>query len=174
MINLINTSKRALKQAFWHFPDGTVIKDLTVNPGDARDTGLIPESGRSPGVRNGNPLQYSCLENSMGRGAWWAQPMGLQRVGYDWACTHEAKADRDLPFKNTLGSDAYATEIPVLVHHPSATWKPKAFPRQMPSSMRKFLPVLLLLLLSRFSRVRLCLSAKALVKDDKLVNHFRI
>ena len=83
MINLINTSKKALKQAFWHFPDGTAIaiKDLPANAGDARDTSLIPESGRSPGVRNGNPLQYSCLENSMEREAWWAQPMGLQRVG---------------------------------------------------------------------------------------------
>ena len=36
------------------------------------DLGLIPESGRSPGEGNGNPLQYSCLENSMDRGAWWA------------------------------------------------------------------------------------------------------
>ena len=73
---------------------------------------------------------------------------------------HKAKADRDPPFKNTLGSDAYATETPVLVHHPSATGKPKAFPRQMPSSIRKFLSMLL--------------RAKALVKDDKPVNHFRI
>ena len=39
---------------------------------NAGDLGLIPGSGRSPGEGNGNPLQYSCLENSMGRGAWWA------------------------------------------------------------------------------------------------------
>ena len=37
---------------------------------DAKDQGSIPGSGRSPGERNGNPLQYSCLENSMDRGAW--------------------------------------------------------------------------------------------------------
>ena len=44
----------------------------SANVGDARDTGSIPELGRSPGAGNGNPLQYSCLENSMDREAWWA------------------------------------------------------------------------------------------------------
>jgi len=44
-------------------------KESTCNAGD---TGLIPGSGRSPGERHDNPLQYSCLENSMDRGAWWA------------------------------------------------------------------------------------------------------
>ena len=44
---------------------------------DTRDVGLIPGSGRSRGVGNGNPLQYSCLENYMDRGAWWAT---VQRV----------------------------------------------------------------------------------------------
>ena len=39
----------------------------------ARDTGSIPGSGRFPGERNGYPFQYSCLENSMDRGAWWAK-----------------------------------------------------------------------------------------------------
>ena len=43
-----------------------------VSTGYARDVGLIPGSGRSPGERNGNPLQYSALENPMDRGAWWA------------------------------------------------------------------------------------------------------
>ena len=42
------------------------------NVGDTRDEGLIPELGRSPGEGNSNTLQYSCLENSMGRGAWLA------------------------------------------------------------------------------------------------------
>ena len=44
------------------------MKNLPVNTGDARDVGLILGLGRAPGVGNGNPLQYSCLENSMGRG----------------------------------------------------------------------------------------------------------
>ena len=51
---------------------GTVVKNLLTNSGDARDVGSIPGSGRSPGVGNGNPLQYFCLENSTVRGAWWA------------------------------------------------------------------------------------------------------
>ena len=45
------------------------IKNLPANAGDAGDTGSIPMLGRSPGVGNGNPLQYSCLENSMDGGA---------------------------------------------------------------------------------------------------------
>ena len=46
-----------------------VVKNLPTNAGDARDEGLIHGSGRSPGIGNGNRLQYSCLENSMVRGA---------------------------------------------------------------------------------------------------------
>ena len=49
-----------------------VIKNLPANAGDIRDIALIPGSGRSPGEGHGNPLQYSCLENPMDRGAWWA------------------------------------------------------------------------------------------------------
>ena len=52
------------------FPGGSVVKNLSANAGDARDAGSIPGSGRSPGVGNGNPLQYSWVENSMDRGAW--------------------------------------------------------------------------------------------------------
>ena len=49
-----------------------MVQNLPANTGDARDAGLIPGLGRSPGGGNGNPLQYSCLENTMDRGAWWA------------------------------------------------------------------------------------------------------
>ena len=52
------------------FPGGAVVKNLPADVGNARDVGLIPGSERSPGEGNGNPLQYSCLENSMNRGAW--------------------------------------------------------------------------------------------------------
>ena len=48
----------------------TVVKNLPVNAGDTRDEGLISRSGRYLGVGNGNLLQYSCLQNSMDRGAW--------------------------------------------------------------------------------------------------------
>ena len=47
-----------------------VVKNLPANAGDKRDVGLIPELGRSSGGGHGNPLQYSCLENPMDRGAW--------------------------------------------------------------------------------------------------------
>ena len=49
-----------------------MVKNSPANAGDERDVGLIPGLGRSPGERNGDPLQYSCLENPMHRGTWWA------------------------------------------------------------------------------------------------------
>ena len=52
------------------FPSGSVVKNLPANAGNARDTDSIPGLVRSPGEGNGNPLQYSCLENPMDRGAW--------------------------------------------------------------------------------------------------------
>ena len=71
----------------------SACKNLPSNAGDIRDTGLIPQSGRSPGEGNGKSLQYSCLGNPKGRGTWWATVHGLQRVGCDWAhslflCSH--------------------------------------------------------------------------------------
>ena len=57
---------------FVGFPDGSVLKNSPANAGDAGDVGLIPGLGRSPGVGNGKLLQYSCLEDFMGRGAWQA------------------------------------------------------------------------------------------------------
>ena len=60
------------------FPDSSEVK---VSAWNAGNPGSIPGLGRSPGEGNGNPLQYSCLENPMEGGTWWA--MGLQRVGHD-------------------------------------------------------------------------------------------
>ena len=56
------------------FPGGSIENNRLAN---ARDVGLIPELGRTPGVGNGNPLQYSCLENPMNRVAWWATVHGV-------------------------------------------------------------------------------------------------
>ena len=53
-----------------------MVKNPPANTEDSRDMGLISGSGRSPGVGDGNPFQYSCLENSMGRGAWQATVHG--------------------------------------------------------------------------------------------------
>ena len=62
------------------FPGGSDSKESACNAGDL---GLIPGSGRSPGEGNGNPLQYSCLENSMDRGAWWATVYAVGRKESD-------------------------------------------------------------------------------------------
>ena len=53
-------------------PQGMVVKNPAASAEDIRDSGLIPESERSPGGELGNPLLYSCLENPMDRGSWWA------------------------------------------------------------------------------------------------------
>ena len=58
------------------FPGGSEVKASACN---AADLGSIPGSGRSPGEGNGNPLQYSCLENPMDRGAWWATVHGVTK-----------------------------------------------------------------------------------------------
>ena len=58
------------------FPSGSAVKNL---PASVGDLGLIPGLGRSPGEGNGSPLQYSCLENSMDREAWWVTIHGLAK-----------------------------------------------------------------------------------------------
>ena len=55
------------------------MEKTACNAGAARDTGLIPGSGRSPGGGHGNPLQYSCLENPMDKGAWRAAVHGVTK-----------------------------------------------------------------------------------------------
>ena len=60
-----------------------MVKNLTANAGDVGDKGWIPGSGRFPGGGNGNPLQYSCLENPMDREAWQATIHGITKVGHD-------------------------------------------------------------------------------------------
>ena len=58
-----------------------MVENLPANAGNVRDAGSISESGRSPGGGHGHPLQYSCLENPMDRGAWWAT---VHRVTKNW------------------------------------------------------------------------------------------
>ena len=64
------------------------VKSLPASAGDVRDTGSIPGSRRSLGGGNGNPLQYSSLENPMNRGAWQATVHGVSRVGHNLATKH--------------------------------------------------------------------------------------
>ena len=60
------------KEVFWASQVALMVKNPSANAGDLRDVDSVPGSGRPPGGGNGNPLQYSCLENPMDRGAWWA------------------------------------------------------------------------------------------------------
>ena len=69
-----------------------VIKNLPANVADIRDMGLIPGLGKSPGEGNGNPLQYSCLENPMDRGAWRATVHSII-----WSQTQLKRLSTDLP-----------------------------------------------------------------------------
>ena len=65
----------------WHQrgQNGAAGKGSICQSGDARDAGSVPGSGRSPGVGSGNPLQCSCLENPVDRGAWWATVHGVTK-----------------------------------------------------------------------------------------------
>ena len=85
------------------FLGGSVVKNPPANAGDTRNTRLIPVSGRSPGLRNGNPLQYLCLENSMDRGTW-------------QATVHEvAKVDRtEHSHKHTADSHRHTAETDIV------------------------------------------------------------
>ena len=67
----------------WGFPGGAVVNNLPANARDARDTGLIPGSRRSPGVGNSNPLQYCCLGNPWAEEPGRLQSMKVQRVRQD-------------------------------------------------------------------------------------------
>ena len=70
------------------FPGGSVVKNLPANAGATGDAGSIPGWGRSPGGGNGNPLQYSCLENPRDRGAWCATVHGVAK-SQTWLNEHK-------------------------------------------------------------------------------------
>ena len=71
-----------------------VVKNLPANAGDIREVGLIPGLETSPGRRNGNSFQYSCLETPMGRRAWWATVHGVAK---SLTCTHYTYLVKILP-----------------------------------------------------------------------------
>ena len=77
------------------FPGGSVVKHLPASAGAKGDTDLVPGLGWSPGKGNGNPLQYSCLDNCMDRGSWRAAIHRVTRVRHNWICTRA-------PFRSVL------------------------------------------------------------------------
>ena len=103
------------------FSGGAVVKNPPANAGDSRDTGSFPGSGRSPGVGNGNLLQYSCLGNPLDRGACQASVRGVAKsqtqLCYYWArmSTHASIAwilkSRDL---QPPGSNAWWSEVELM------------------------------------------------------------
>ena len=68
-----------------------VVRNMPAKAGRHKTHGFHPWVRKIPWRRNGNPLQYSCLKNTMDRGAGWAKSTGLQRVGHDWASEHSFK-----------------------------------------------------------------------------------
>ena len=105
------------------FPCGAMDKNL---PANARDKGLIPGLGRSPGKGNGNPCQYSCLENSMERGAWLATVHGVTKSWHDWATNtffslrayHSSVQNPPKPSQLTKNkSSSPYSDLQVLLHH---------------------------------------------------------
>ena len=76
------------------FPHSSVGKESACNSGDC---GSIPGSGKSPGEGNGNPLQYSCLENLMNRGAWQTIVHGVEGVGHDFETKQPPPSNHTVP-----------------------------------------------------------------------------
>ena len=83
--NLVAEQKQETPATMRGFPGGSVVKNPPANTGDM---GSIPESGRYPGEGNGNPLQYSCLQNSMDRGTWQATVHGVAKSDTPEQITH--------------------------------------------------------------------------------------
>ena len=76
-----------------------MVKNPPTRAGEARDVGSIPGSERSPGGGHGNPLQYSCLENPMDRGTWWAT---VHRVTKSWTSVDKSKTITTRKTKGTV------------------------------------------------------------------------
>ena len=94
----------------WCHPRWHSGKESAANAGDARDVGFIP------GVGNGNSLQYSCLNNSVDRGAWWPTVQGSQRAGHNWATTrthtqHRRMSLDEQKFLILMNSSAFLWEV---------------------------------------------------------------
>ena len=97
------------------------VKNLPANAGDTRDSGLIPGSGRSPGEGHWNPLQYSCLENSLDRGAW-------QAIVHRVAQSRTRLSDSPFTFHCHALEKKMATHSNVLAWGIPGTGEPGGFP----------------------------------------------
>ena len=80
LVSAVQQNESTISTLRGGFPDGSDHKESACN---ARELGLIPGLRRSTGEENGYPLQYSCLENSMDRGTWWATDHGVAESRHD-------------------------------------------------------------------------------------------
>ena len=105
----------------------SVVKNPLANAGDTRDSGSIPGSERSPGVGNGKPLQYSCLENPMDRGAWQLQSVGRQESDTTEcarAHTHTHTHTHTQHRENASVTVSYCANAPCFLLFPYCSLKP--------------------------------------------------
>ena len=80
------------------------VKEFTFNAGDTGDASSVPGSGRSPGEENGNPLQYSCLDNPMDRGTWQATVDRVTKSSVDRSLTGlTSRCQQNYTLSGTLG-----------------------------------------------------------------------
>ena len=106
-----------------------VVKNLPANAGDIRDMGSIPKLRRSPGVGNGNPLQYSCLENPMDRGAWWPYtPQGYKESDMTEATKHRQRIHYTLYDSGRKFSQAFTWVVTNNTYIPGASLVAKLCP----------------------------------------------
>ena len=96
----------------WASQVALVVKNPSANVGDVRDMGSNPGSGRSPGEGNGNPLQYSCLENPMDRGAWQATVYGMAQLGMTGHLAGTQQKPKAFPPAHFPGPSQHPTRQP--------------------------------------------------------------
>ena len=104
-----------------------LVKNLPANALGARDVGSIPGSGRSPGIGNGNPLEYSCLGNPTDRGAWRAAIHGVAK-SWTWLSTHNSTSSKVI-FPGEIGLNLLVTQ-----HMNMPTLRSKAMTSKMHSA----------------------------------------
>ena len=112
----------AVRHLSWNIPEvgasqvALVVRTLPANAGDIRDMGLTPGLERSPRGENGNLLQYSCLENPIDRGAWWATIYGVAELEMtEWLSTHFRLTEKLKGVLFVLGNVGNVPEELVLV-----------------------------------------------------------
>ena len=122
----LKTNKQTNNLTKRGFPGSSASKESACN---ARDPGSIPGWGRSPGEGNGHPHQYSCLENSMDRGAWWATVHGIVESDCDWVTntqhthTHTEILQRTKKGNKTVKLQELPTHLVSCILQGYKTWR---------------------------------------------------